>query len=127
MPGHVPVLKEETVQLLLTDPNGTYVDATLGAAGHPPPILQSLGVGARLARRTGSPVRVAARALFGSGRGPAGAGGGTGGWDPGGSGPLLDSTRRSGARILVLGAGGAGHAPRSIAPGERGRAPSSDR
>jgi 16S rRNA C1402 N4-methylase RsmH len=30
MPGHVPVLKEEAVQLLLTDPNGTYVDATFG-------------------------------------------------------------------------------------------------
>ena len=32
MPGHVPVLKEEAVQLLLTDPNGTYVDATYSDA-----------------------------------------------------------------------------------------------
>ncbi len=44
MPGHVPVLKEETVQLLLTDPNGTYVDATYGGGGHAAAILASLGV-----------------------------------------------------------------------------------
>ncbi|TMQ59723.1 MAG: 16S rRNA (cytosine(1402)-N(4))-methyltransferase RsmH [Candidatus Eisenbacteria bacterium] len=48
MPGHVPVLKEEAVQLLLTDPNGTYVDATLGGGGHAAAILESLGVDGRL-------------------------------------------------------------------------------
>src|SRR5688572_23456498 len=48
MPGHVPVLKEEAVQLLLTDPNGTYVDATLGGGGHAAAILDSLGVEGRL-------------------------------------------------------------------------------
>src|SRR2546422_10776771 len=44
MPGHVPVLKEEAVQLLLTDPSGTYVDATFGGGGHAVAILESLGV-----------------------------------------------------------------------------------
>jgi len=48
MPGHVPVLKEEAVQLLLTDPNGTYVDATLGGGGHAAAILESLGGEGRL-------------------------------------------------------------------------------
>ena len=48
MPGHVPVLKEEAVQLLLTDPNGTYVDATLGGGGHAEALLGSLGVDGRL-------------------------------------------------------------------------------
>ena len=48
MPGHVPVLKEETVQLLLTDPNGTYVDATFGGGGHAAAILESLGGEGRL-------------------------------------------------------------------------------
>ena len=48
MPGHVPVLKEEAVQLLLTDPNGTYVDATFGGGGHAAAILESLGGEGRL-------------------------------------------------------------------------------
>jgi len=48
MPGHVPVLKEEAVQLLLTDPNGTYVDATYGGGGHAAAILESLGVEGKL-------------------------------------------------------------------------------
>jgi len=48
MPGHVPVLKEEAVQLLLTDPSGTYVDVTLGGGGHAAAILESLGVDGRL-------------------------------------------------------------------------------
>lgn len=48
MPGHVPVLKEEAVQLLLTDPNGTYVDATFGGGGHAAAILESLGADGRL-------------------------------------------------------------------------------
>src|SRR2546422_9396991 len=48
MPGHVPVLKEEAVQLLLTDPSGTYVDVTLGGGGHAAAILESLGGDGRL-------------------------------------------------------------------------------
>ena len=48
MPGHVPVLKEEAVQLLLTDPSGTYVDATFGGGGHAAAILESLGGDGRL-------------------------------------------------------------------------------
>src|SRR2546428_2994780 len=48
MPGHVPVLKEEAVQLLLTDPSGTYVDATFGGGGHAVAILESLGGDGRL-------------------------------------------------------------------------------
>src|SRR5258705_13610360 len=48
MPGHVAVLKEEAVQLVLTDPNGTYVDVTLGGGGHAAAILESLGVDGRL-------------------------------------------------------------------------------
>ncbi|TMQ49183.1 MAG: 16S rRNA (cytosine(1402)-N(4))-methyltransferase RsmH [Candidatus Eisenbacteria bacterium] len=47
-PGHVPVLKEEAVQLLLGDPRGTYVDATLGSGGHAAAILGALGVEGRL-------------------------------------------------------------------------------
>ena len=48
MPGHVPVLKEEAVQLLLTDPNGTYVDATFGGGGHAGAVLESLGENGRV-------------------------------------------------------------------------------
>ncbi|MBI4364348.1 MAG: 16S rRNA (cytosine(1402)-N(4))-methyltransferase RsmH [Candidatus Latescibacteria bacterium] len=48
MPGHVPVLKEEVVRLLLTDPNGTYVDATLGGGGHAAALLESLGGNGRV-------------------------------------------------------------------------------
>jgi len=31
---HIPVLAEETVNLLITEKQGTYVDATLGMGGH---------------------------------------------------------------------------------------------
>ncbi|HEX7078725.1 MAG TPA: 16S rRNA (cytosine(1402)-N(4))-methyltransferase RsmH [Candidatus Eisenbacteria bacterium] len=49
MPGHVPVLREEAVRLLVTDPRGTYVDATLGLGGHAAAILGSLsGEGGRV-------------------------------------------------------------------------------
>ena len=34
MPGHVPVLKQEAIRWLVTDPEGVYVDATLGLGGH---------------------------------------------------------------------------------------------
>jgi 16S rRNA (cytosine1402-N4)-methyltransferase len=48
MPGHVPVLTEEAVRLLVTNPSGTYVDATLGQAGHSAAILAGLGAEGRL-------------------------------------------------------------------------------
>src|SRR2546422_8900722 len=65
MPGHVPVLKEEAVQLLLTDPSGTYVDATFGGGGHAVAILESLGVDGRLVGLDCDPAAVSqARALL---------------------------------------------------------------
>ncbi len=39
---HVTVLREETIDLLLTDPNGVYVDCTLGGAGHSQLLLSRL-------------------------------------------------------------------------------------
>jgi 16S rRNA (cytosine1402-N4)-methyltransferase len=39
---HVTVLLKETVKLLLTDPNGVYVDCTLGGAGHSRLLLSHL-------------------------------------------------------------------------------------
>ena len=65
MPGHVPVLKEEAVQLLLTDPSGTYVDATFGGGGHAAAILESLGGEGRLVGLDCDPAAVErARGLF---------------------------------------------------------------
>jgi 16S rRNA (cytosine1402-N4)-methyltransferase len=43
MPGHVPVLTEEAVRLLVAESRGTYVDATLGGGGHAARILAALG------------------------------------------------------------------------------------
>ena len=48
MPGHVPVLLREAVRFLLTDPRGTYVDATLGGCGHSVAILREAGMDARV-------------------------------------------------------------------------------
>lgn len=39
---HISVLAEETVNLLITEKNGTYVDATLGMGGHTARLLNSL-------------------------------------------------------------------------------------
>lgn len=39
---HVTVLREETVELILTDPNGVYVDCTVGGAGHSQLLLSRL-------------------------------------------------------------------------------------
>jgi 16S rRNA (cytosine1402-N4)-methyltransferase len=48
MPGHVPVLRQEALRLLVTDPEGTYVDATLGEAGHARELVAALGGEARV-------------------------------------------------------------------------------
>lgn len=40
---HVPVLLRRSVNLLITDENGIYVDATLGGAGHTLEILKRVG------------------------------------------------------------------------------------
>jgi len=42
---HVSVLKDEAIQLLTIKPNGTYVDATLGAGGHAASILEQIDDG----------------------------------------------------------------------------------
>lgn len=39
---HIPVLKEEMVNYLLTDLSGIYVDCTLGAGGHAEALLQAI-------------------------------------------------------------------------------------
>jgi 16S rRNA (cytosine1402-N4)-methyltransferase len=42
---HVPVLLRETLELLDVQPEGTYIDATLGAGGHAQEVLKRLGSG----------------------------------------------------------------------------------
>jgi 16S rRNA (cytosine1402-N4)-methyltransferase len=39
---HIPVLKEEVCQYLITDKNGIYIDGTLGGGGHSQAILEQL-------------------------------------------------------------------------------------
>jgi len=45
---HHPVMAEETVRYLFTDPSGVYVDATFGAGGHADRLLRMLGPQGRL-------------------------------------------------------------------------------
>jgi 16S rRNA (cytosine1402-N4)-methyltransferase len=48
MPGHVPVLVQEALRFLVTDPEGIYLDATLGRAGHSSGMVAALGGEARV-------------------------------------------------------------------------------
>ena len=60
--GHLPVLAEEAVAQLLTDPQGIYVDATFGRGGHALRILERLGAHGRLIALDRDPeARAAAR------------------------------------------------------------------
>lgn len=45
---HAPVLAREVVDGLVTDPNGVYVDGTLGGGGHTAALLDALGPDARV-------------------------------------------------------------------------------
>lgn len=45
---HVTVLLEETVNAVVTNPSGRYVDCTLGGAGHSQKVLTKLGVSGKL-------------------------------------------------------------------------------
>ncbi|MGC9078570.1 MAG: 16S rRNA (cytosine(1402)-N(4))-methyltransferase RsmH [Candidatus Kapaibacteriota bacterium] len=45
---HTPVLLKEVVELLVTDPNGIYIDGTIGGGGHSEAILEKLGQGGRI-------------------------------------------------------------------------------
>ena len=55
---HVPVLGPEVVEHLITDPDGTYVDATLGGGGHAELILEQLGSEGRLIGVDRDPVAI---------------------------------------------------------------------
>lgn len=45
---HVPVMLEQTLNLLVTDPDGIYIDGTLGAGGHTRALLARLGPNAQV-------------------------------------------------------------------------------
>ncbi|CAM9496822.1 unnamed protein product, partial [Hapterophycus canaliculatus] len=45
---HVPVVCKEVLEWLVTDPEGVYVDCTLGGGGHSAALLSALGGGAKV-------------------------------------------------------------------------------
>lgn len=45
---HVPVLLRQSLDVLITDPDGIYIDGTLGAGGHTRALLDRLGMNARV-------------------------------------------------------------------------------
>jgi 16S rRNA (cytosine1402-N4)-methyltransferase len=45
---HVPVLLRQSLDVLITDPDGIYIDGTLGAGGHARALLDCLGKNARV-------------------------------------------------------------------------------
>lgn len=45
---HIPVLRDESVNQLITKPNGVYIDATLGGGGHSSVILEKLDADGKL-------------------------------------------------------------------------------
>ncbi|MBE0643451.1 MAG: 16S rRNA (cytosine(1402)-N(4))-methyltransferase RsmH [Bacteroidetes bacterium] len=45
---HIPVLLERSIELLVTDPAGVYVDGTLGGGGHSRLLLSKLGENSRV-------------------------------------------------------------------------------
>jgi 16S rRNA (cytosine1402-N4)-methyltransferase len=62
---HVPVMLDEVLANLITDPNGIYVDATFGRGGHAKAILNHLGPTARLYAIDKDPQAIShARSLF---------------------------------------------------------------
>ena len=44
VPYHVPVLRDEVIDFLITNPDGVYVDGTLGGAGHAEKIAEKLSL-----------------------------------------------------------------------------------
>jgi 16S rRNA (cytosine1402-N4)-methyltransferase len=59
---HQPVLADQVVQFLVTDPSATYVDATFGRGGHARAILTALAPTGRLIAFDRDPTAVAAAA-----------------------------------------------------------------
>jgi 16S rRNA (cytosine1402-N4)-methyltransferase len=59
-PAHITVLASEAASALLSDPNGTYVDATFGRGGHARLLLSRMGGEGRLIGIDRDPLAVAA-------------------------------------------------------------------